>query len=129
LKIFANENIAASVIRALRERGHDVLSVKESMRGASDKEILACAQDEGRLVVTHDKDFGELAFRWGLPAQCGIILLRTIGSNPESTRKRVLELIEARSDWAGHFAVVTDRHIKFPLLPALRREKLPQELI
>jgi len=123
LRIVANENIAGSIIRALRERGHDVLSVKESMRGASDKEILACAQDEGRLVVTHDKDFGELAFRWGLPAQCGIILLRTTDSNPESTRQRVLKLIEGRSDWAGHFAVVTDRHIKLRLLPAPRREK------
>ena len=123
MKIFANENIAGSIIRTLRERGHDVLSVKESMRGTSDKEILARAQDEGRLVVTHDKDFGELAFRWGLPAQCGIILLRTTGSNPESTRQRIVELIEARSDWAGHFAVITDRHIKLRLLPAPRREK------
>ncbi len=125
LKTLANENIAGPIIHALRERGHDVLSVKEGMRGASDKGILACEQDDGRLVVTQDKDFGELAFRRGLPAQCGIILLRTTGSNPESTRKRILELPEARNDRTGHFAAVTDRQIKLRLLPAPRQEKQP----
>jgi predicted nuclease of predicted toxin-antitoxin system len=40
--------------------------VKETMRGRGDPAILARAQTEERLVVTHDKDFGELAFRFGL---------------------------------------------------------------
>jgi predicted nuclease of predicted toxin-antitoxin system len=58
-----NENVSGSVIRTLRDRGHDVVSVKESLRGAADPHILAQAQADERVVVTHDKDFGELAFR------------------------------------------------------------------
>jgi predicted nuclease of predicted toxin-antitoxin system len=66
MRIVANENVSATVIARLRADGHDVLSVKETMRGRGDPAILARAQTEERLVVTHDKDFGELAFRFGL---------------------------------------------------------------
>ncbi len=61
MRIIANENITGSVIRQLRETGHDVLSVKETIRGANDADVLSQAQAEQRLVITHDKDFGELA--------------------------------------------------------------------
>jgi predicted nuclease of predicted toxin-antitoxin system len=79
MQILAHENVTATVIRELRQRGHDVLSVKEPMRAESDHAILARAQAEKRLVVTHDKDFGELAFRFGLPASCGVVLFRLSG--------------------------------------------------
>jgi predicted nuclease of predicted toxin-antitoxin system len=82
------------------------------MCGAEDRMVMARAQDENRLVLTNDKDFGELAFRLKLPATCGVILLRVTGSNPQSTKQRILEAFDARTDCAGHFAVITDRHIK-----------------
>src|SRR5438105_3553098 len=68
MRFLANENVTGTVIQELRQRGHDVLSVKESMRSEEDDVILARAQAEQRIVVTHDKDFGELAFRSQLPA-------------------------------------------------------------
>lgn len=46
MRLIANENVSGTVIRTLRERGHDVLSVKESMRVASDEAVLARAQLE-----------------------------------------------------------------------------------
>jgi len=112
MRILADENISRSLIAALRVNGHDVLSVKESLRGGKDTEILARAQAEGRIVLTHDKDFGELAFRFGLPAECGVILLRPSGSNPASGDRHALQAIESRSDWAGHFSVVTEDRIR-----------------
>jgi predicted nuclease of predicted toxin-antitoxin system len=112
LKIAANENISRTTIYFLRKRGHDVLSIKEDMRGAEDEMILARAQAESRIVLTNDKDFGELAFRRRLPAACGVILLRLTGTNPESTNQRILEALDARADWAGHFALITNRQIK-----------------
>jgi hypothetical protein len=66
MRLLTNENIPESAVGALRDRGHDVLAVKESMCGAADQVILARAQSESRLVVTQDKDFGELAF----PSAC-----------------------------------------------------------
>jgi predicted nuclease of predicted toxin-antitoxin system len=115
MRILAHENVSATVIQTL----HDVLSVKESLRGEKDSAILARAQAEQRLVVTHDKDFGELAFRSGLPAECGVILLRLLGDNAAADNQRVLQAIEGRSDWAGHFSVVSDDRIRMRPLPGL----------
>lgn len=117
MRMIVNENVSATVIGELRQRGPDVLSVKESMRSASDEAILARAQAEQRVVVTHDKDFGELAFRSRLPAACGIVLLRLSDPDRDTDNRRIIEALESRSDWAGHFAVVMDNRVRLRPLP------------
>lgn len=112
MRIVADENLAGTLIEQLRQRGHDVLAVKESMRSEPDEAVLARARAENRVIITHDKDFGELAFRAGLPAECGVILLRLAGASPEELCHRAIMAIESRDDWAGHFAVVTDQRIR-----------------
>jgi predicted nuclease of predicted toxin-antitoxin system len=112
MRLLVNENVAASVIGELRQMGHDVVSVKESMRSEPDDLILAFAQAEKRIVVTHDKDFGELAFRAMLPASCGVVLFRLSGDGPDKDKRRILEAMASRTDWAGHFSVVTDDRIR-----------------
>ena len=112
MKVIANENVAGAVVQELRRRGHDVLSVKESMRGADDRSVLLRAEAERRLIITHDKDFGELAFRHRHRASCGIILFRLSGVPPSSDHHRMLEVIDSRSDWTGRFSVVTDDRIR-----------------
>jgi predicted nuclease of predicted toxin-antitoxin system len=119
MRFLANENVTGTVIQELRQRGHDVLSVKESMRSEHDDVILARAQQEQRIVVTHDKDFGELAFRSRLPASCGVILLRLEGSDPDTDSQRILEALESRTDWTGHFSVITDNRIRMRPLPVV----------
>lgn len=118
MRIIANENVSATVISELRGRGHDVVSVKESMRSAPDHAVLRRAAEENRLVITHDKDFGALAFRWDLPAGSGVILFRLSGDNPDADNERILNTLEGCTDWAGHFCVVTDDRIRVRPLPA-----------
>jgi predicted nuclease of predicted toxin-antitoxin system len=72
MQILAHENFPAALVAALRGMGHDVAWVWEDARGSKDQTILKRAQAEGRIVVTFDKDFGELAFRAGLPSLCGV---------------------------------------------------------
>jgi len=89
------------------------------MRGAGDREILAAAQQDDRLVVTFDKDFGELAYRFGLPAAAGVVLFRLSGTNPEIDNTRAIAALESGIDWSGNFAVVSDDRIRVrPLPPA-----------
>jgi len=117
MNLLVNENIPASVVQALRARGHDVLAVKETLRGADDPTVLARAQAELRLVITQDKDFGELAFRQSLPAECGIILFRLSGDDPVADIARMIEVIESRADWRGQFVVATDDRVRVRSLP------------
>jgi predicted nuclease of predicted toxin-antitoxin system len=82
MRILADENFPEAAVEALRHAGHDVRWVRTEAPGISDREVLARAQADTRIVVTFDKDFGELAFRFGLPADCGVILFRVGLSSP-----------------------------------------------
>jgi predicted nuclease of predicted toxin-antitoxin system len=117
LRLLANENFPGPVLRELRRRGHDVVSVKETMRGSEDRAVLARAQEESRLVVTFDKDFGELAYRFGLPASSGVILFRLSGSNSEIDNRRAIAALETEIEWSGSFSVVMDDRIRVRPLP------------
>jgi predicted nuclease of predicted toxin-antitoxin system len=117
VRILANENIPQSAVLSLRRRGHDVLSVKETMRGESDDRILARAQAEGRLVLTQDKGFGELAFRSHLPAACGIVLFRLNSADPAELSERMVQVLSEERAWAGHFSVVLGSGIRMRPMP------------
>ena len=120
MKLLANENFPLLAVAALRDAGHDVLWARADMSGAIDDVILQRAQDEERLVVTFDKDFGELAFRWGLPASCGVILFRLRTQSPEYVRERVVDTLAERADWTGHLFVVEEYRIRMRPLPGPR---------
>jgi predicted nuclease of predicted toxin-antitoxin system len=77
------------------------------------------AQVEKRLIVTFDKDFGEPAFRWGLPATSGVILIRLIASSPTQLQQAVVTALESRQDqdWVGMFSVVEAGRIRVMPLP------------
>jgi predicted nuclease of predicted toxin-antitoxin system len=116
MRFLADENLAQSAVDALRNLGHDVAWVRSDSPGASDEHVLARAAAESRVLVTADKDFGELAFRRAAPAHGGVILLRVRGS----AHVRATTLAAAartRDDWAGHFAVVENDRIRITPLP------------
>ena len=117
MRILANENVSATVIQGLRADGHDVVAAKEWLPGADDEAVLRRAQAEGRILVTHDKDFGELAYRRGLPATCGIVLLRLSGTDRNADSRRALSILASRTDWEGHFSVVTADRTRMRPLP------------
>lgn len=123
MRIIANENVMATVVREPRNRGHDVNWVKESMPRATDEAVLAAAQSESRLVLTHDKDFGELAFRFGLSATCGILLIRLAGDNPQTDIDYILRIIDSRDDWIGHFSVLSRGRLRMRPLPGIKPTK------
>jgi len=112
MRVLANENLPGEVVEALREKGHDIVWVRTEGPGSKDKSILQRAQIEKRIVITFDKDFGELAFHSRLPASCGIVLFRISAPSPASVKQKVVETLESRSDWEGNFAVVEDRQIR-----------------
>lgn len=118
MRILANENFPGDAIMVLREHGYDVAWVRSDAPGSLDEEVLERAQNENRILITFDKDFGELAFRLRLPALNRIILFRISMENPAYVVAKVaLSALESQEDWSGHFAVVEDNRIRMIPLP------------
>ena len=112
MRFLADENFPAAAVRALRETGHDVAWVGAVAPGLADLDVLALMAREGRILLTFDKDFGELARSSRLPSACGVLLFRIPMSRPGDIGSRLAGLIEARDDWAGHFSVVETGRVR-----------------
>ncbi|WP_283810303.1 DUF5615 family PIN-like protein [Bradyrhizobium sp. UNPA324] len=76
----------------MRGAGHDVLYIAEFAASLSDVEVMALASREGRLLLTADRDFGELVFRRSQTVP-GLILLRIDPDNAQLVRVRLLEAV------------------------------------
>ncbi len=112
MRLLANENIPLDAINALRKDGHDILWIRAEAPGSTDVEVMALAQEQDRVLITFDKDFGELAFRSKQPAACGIILFRVPMTSAAYIAHVLVKAIGSRSDWKGHFAVVERDRIR-----------------
>ncbi len=117
LRFIVDESTGAAVVKYLRSAGHDVLAVAEAMPQADDQEILARAMTEGRILVTNDKDFGELVFRGG-QASHGAMLLRSHDDIPTNRVRVVKTILEQYADrLAGHFTVGTESGVRIRPTP------------
>ena len=117
MRLLADENCPRPLVVRLREHGHDVSWVREVMPGAPDEQVATRAGDENRVLLTFDKDFGEIAYRAGVAAPSGIILLRISAHGPEAVASVVVAALEAHPGWEGAFSVVEDSRVRRRLLP------------
>lgn len=111
-RFMVDECTGRSVVRYLRENGFDAVGVTEVMPQATDSDILRRAFDEDRVVITNDKDFGDMVYR-DRRKHCGIILLR-LSDDRASQKIRVLAaVLSEHIDKIGHhFVVVTETSIR-----------------
>jgi predicted nuclease of predicted toxin-antitoxin system len=75
MRWLVDECLDAGLVARLRASGHDVIYMAETAPATSDAEVMARAQRDGRLLLTEDKDFGDLVFRRGGQVP-GVVLLR-----------------------------------------------------
>ncbi|MGO9485141.1 MAG: DUF5615 family PIN-like protein [Rhodomicrobium sp.] len=112
MRFLANENFPGAAVLALRGSGHDVAWARTEAPGSKDEDVLAMAVRENRILITFDKDFGELAWRTALPAASGIVLFRIPMPAAAGTGAKLAARIEERDDWAGHFSVIEPQRIR-----------------
>ena len=120
-RFLADENVPRSAVAALRAAGHDVLAIAETAPGTPDEQVLATARDQGRILVTFDRDVGELIYVQKVPVPVGVILLRPAPLRPDEAVGRLIGLLErAEKDLSldGQFTVVTPERIRQRPLPA-----------
>lgn len=76
MKFLANENFPFHSIVYLQSKGFDIKGVGIDFQGISDKEVIALAEKEQRTILTFDRDYGELIFKYGNKPTQGVIFLR-----------------------------------------------------
>jgi predicted nuclease of predicted toxin-antitoxin system len=105
-------------VRWLRAGGHDLLWAAEIRPGADDADWASLAEHDQRIILTNDKDFGEIIYRDRL-SRCGVVLLRfddVTVSNARARWQSVWPSIESSA--AGNFVVVTESKVRIRPLPA-----------
>jgi predicted nuclease of predicted toxin-antitoxin system len=117
MKLLLDAHVSRPMLDFLTATGNDCVHAELLSPGMSDEAVLRYAYEQGRVVMTADKDFGELVFRRSLPAH-GVVLLRL--TLPHETERvalfqRFWPWVE-RAAW-GHFVVVTDHTIRRTPLP------------
>ena len=114
-----DECTGVAVANHLRAGGHDVLVVAETMRQAKDHTVLTRAADEQRILITNDKDFGELVFRQGF-SHHGVLLLR-LKDDSSANRVRVVKAVLGQYGdlLKTNFLVASETQVR------IRRRKLP----
>jgi len=107
MKFMADENIDRQIVDRLRQDGHTVMSVAEMDPGISDDVVLDLANQEGSLLLTADKDFGELVFRQHR-LLTGVVLVRLAGLSPLSKAEAVASAITRHiTELPQAFAVIS----------------------
>lgn len=121
MKLLLDQNIDHRLAGYLRTLGHDVTAIAyDYPHGLSDKEVLAIAVREHRILLTYDRaDFGELIFRYH-HHHCGVILLRLLTLHDvliENQKQRLLYVLTTYQEQLHHFLVVTTKSIRVRKTP------------
>ncbi len=112
IQVLADENVPLPVIEHLRTAGITVISIAHSNAGIDDPAVAAQARLHGVVLVTHDRDFGELVVRFGAPV-LGVVLLQTERLSLELQAARVVAcLTNPQEDWDGYFSVIEPGRIR-----------------
>ena len=120
MRWLADECVTAPLVAFLRTGGHDVLYIAETAAGLSDSNVIALALDEKRLLLTEDKDFGDLVFRRerAIP---GVVLMRV---GPENLALKAMRLAAAIERYGqglfGRYTVIEDGRFRSRRLWSVR---------
>jgi len=112
MTLLADESVDFGIIKRLRLKGIDVVSILEDYSGIKDTEVLKIAQDNQYLLITEDKDFGELTYRLNLK-HCGILLIRLIDLPRNERMPLITQMIESYYEkMKGNFSVLTTKGLR-----------------
>jgi len=108
MKWLADENIPNSAVALLRQRGQEVFSVASLAPGAPDEQVMQIAVDRHCILLSFDRDHGDLIFGQGVAPPPAVVYLRLYPPSPEALEKILASLIElGDSVLSGQFTVVT----------------------
>jgi predicted nuclease of predicted toxin-antitoxin system len=107
MNLLADESVDRAIVERLRQEGHATAYVAELSPSISDDAVLQQANNSGAVLLTADKDFGELVFRQGR-VHAGVILLRLAGMQLAAKADLVAQVLrDYAAELPGAFSVVS----------------------
>src|SRR5438105_13184473 len=107
MRILADENIAPLIVDRLRQEGYQIEHIAEIAKGSADVDVLGSANEQGAILLTDDKDFGDLVIYQQRPS-LGVILLRLKGVPIVQRAEVVVSFIQENEEkLVGAFTVIT----------------------
>lgn len=112
MNLVADEGVDRQIVDRLRHDGHRVFYVAEMQPGVADDVVLELANREDALLVTADKDFGDLVFR-RCRSTLGVVLIRLAGLAPTAKAEIVASAIRVHgAELSCSFAVITPKTLR-----------------
>jgi len=112
MRFLANENFPLVSIELLRENGFEVASIRELFPGISDISVIRLAQEQNTIILTFDKDYGEILFSNKIAEPPSIIFFRYKGNDPLFAGNVLLSVIKSNYKLERHFTVVEESNIR-----------------
>jgi predicted nuclease of predicted toxin-antitoxin system len=111
-QIVTDESADYAIVTELRKKGFSVYSISEQLPSLTDKQVLSIAFENNSLLITEDKDFGELVYRFQLPHK-GILLLRMVSSTSQEKAFIVCAALQRYGvELQNKFTVIEDKKIR-----------------
>ncbi len=112
MNILADESVDYRIISFLRKHSFNVIAIIDNDASIPDTEVLEKANEQNALLITEDKDFGELVFRLKI-AHKGILLLRFLNIEIDIQNKKVLEALKIHErQLSNNFSTLTDSKLR-----------------
>ena len=109
-QIVADESVDFRIVLQLRQLEFNVYSIIEQQPSITDETVLGIACENDALLITEDKDFGELVFRLHLPHH-GILLIR-IEEGPQKISSVVQAIHNYYAEMVNKFSVINEKKLR-----------------
>ena len=108
MKLLANENFPLKSVIYLKEKGYDIRAIGVDNSSIKDSDVIAIAIREDRLILTFDRDYGDLIFKHNYRPDEGVIYLRLGEFHPEQPGQIIENLISNTELIFAHALTVVD---------------------
>jgi len=115
MKLLANENFPLESVYFLKSKNIDIISIQENFAGMTDIEVLKKTQKEGRIILTFDKDYGELIYKSKVKFTAGIVFFRLIPKSALSSGKLIYRIIK-KIRLEKRFTIISSKQIRQRIL-------------
>ena len=113
MKLLANENFPMASKKLLADNGFDIIHIGETNSGISDEAVMNLAQLQERTILTFDRDYGELIFKFGHRPPKGVVYFRLDSYDPAYPAQFFMKLlIENKIVFEGIFTVIDTDSIR-----------------